>query len=272
MNCAECEKLLPEFACGSLAPAELADVRRHLSSGCQHCAHELERWRETLSALALAAPTQTPPARVRSALLARVRADLQSPVSVARDDALSAPKETRKRAFSWRFATPYIAATLCAIVAGVAAVRWTDQRLETQAALERDFARRMAEARQTFQSPHVRLAAFGRSDSNALIDGQLIWDSVAGEVHFYAFNLGLPSTDSHFELWFVNATGDWISVGQLAPTANGNCTALLDLPSRPTEIVRAVVTEEPNASNTASLARPRGPERMIADFANPPAE
>lgn len=272
MNCAECEKLLSEFACGSLAPDEFAAVRQHLSQGCEHCEEELERWRETLSVLAMTTPSQTPPARLRKALLARVHAELESAIPVARHPSPGGVPATQERSLTWRFAAPYIAATLCAVVAGVAAVRWTDQRLETQAALELDFARRMAEARQTFESPHVRTAAFGSNGANAHIDGQLIWDSVAGEVHFYAFNLGLPATDTHFQLWFVDQAGSWISVGTLAPSESGSCTALLRLPSRPQGIVRTVVTEEPNATVATSPAKPRGPERMIADFERSPAE
>jgi anti-sigma-K factor RskA len=264
MNCADCERLLPDFVSGGLAPAEAAEVRRHLATDCRQCHAEHERWRESFSLLALATSPETPPAGLRRALLDRVRADAASganraPVEVAR------PRAAARR-ISWRAFVPYAAATLCAVMAGVAAVRLADRQVANQAALEQDFQRRMADARKLFPTAELRRASLGKVGGHGEVDGQMVLDSVAGEVHFYADNLGFPATDSHFELWLVDAADHWTSIGRLTPVADGSCSAILAAPAPPAELRRAVVTEEPYGDATPTRTKPAGPERMVADF------
>ncbi|MDZ4783929.1 MAG: anti-sigma factor [Planctomycetia bacterium] len=265
MNCADCERLLPEFASGGLAPAESADVRRHLATECQQCNAEHERWRESFSLFALATPLEAPPSGLRSALLDRVRADAANMTDGGRI-AVAQPLPSGRR-INWRAFIPYAAATLCAVLAGVAAVRLADHQVANQAALEQDFQRRMADAQKLFPTAELRRASLGKVGGHGEVDGQLVFDSVAGEVHFYADNLGFPATDSHFELWLVDAADHWTSIAYLQPAADGSCSALLRAPAGLTEIVRAVVTEEPDRVVMDAAARkPVGPERMVADF------
>jgi len=151
------------------------------------------------------------------------------------------------------------------VLAGVASVRWADRQVASREALQREFQERMAEAQALFPS-HARRAPLARVGVSAA-DGQLVWDSVAGEVHFYAYNLGFPATDSHFELWFVDSAENWTSIAPLQVATDGSCAALLKAPAVATNVDRAVVTEEPNrkAANGAAT-KPAGPQRMVADF------
>jgi hypothetical protein len=152
-------------------------------------------------------------------------------------------------------------------------VYFADQRVVSREVAEREFQQRMAQAQRLFHSANARSALLSKVGATAA-DGQLVWDSVAGEVHFYAYNLGLPATDSHFELWFVDEQGKWTSIGSLQPASDGSCSALLRVDAGRGDILRAVVTEEPNAAPAVDVAmdRPLGPERMVADFAGSTAK
>lgn len=269
MNCEDCEKLLPEFACGATSAADAAEVQRHLADGCERCEKELEFWREAAALVALTTQSIDPPAKLKSALLAKARTTVATPQQEA--ITVVGTRVVTARRGAWRTAIPYIAATLCALMAGVAAVRLADRRLEQQAAAERDFERRMAEARQAFPSQRIRRAALGRVGAPSPADGQIVWDAFTGELHLYAFDLGDAPVGHHFAFWIVTSADEWIPLGKLRSAEDGNCSAIFEVPSRPMEIVRAVITEEPDENaGTAANSHPRGPERMVADFTDRP--
>jgi anti-sigma-K factor RskA len=271
MNCADCERLLPDFVSGGLAPAESAEVRRHLSTECPQCNAEHERWRESFALLALAVPSESPPPGLKRALMDRVRT---SAANISDGDRIAvAQQHSPEWRVNWRDFIPYVAATLCAVMAGVVAVRLADRQVANQAALEQDFQRRMADAQKLFPTAELRRASLGKVGGQGEVDGQLVFDSVAGEVHFYADNLGFPATDSHFELWLVDAADNWTSIAHLQPSTDGSCSALLRAPAGLTNIVRAVVTEElDRVVMDGAAKKPAGPERMVADFGDRAAD
>lgn len=71
-GCAEVRDLLPEFAMGSAAGQERADVLRHLMR-CSQCRRELDGLSRVADDLLLMAPEQEPPAGFEAAVLDRIR-------------------------------------------------------------------------------------------------------------------------------------------------------------------------------------------------------
>ena len=68
------------YALGALSQHEARSFENHLADGCETCRAELESFELTVGALGYTAPDETPPARVRAALLAKV-ANTESPVA-----------------------------------------------------------------------------------------------------------------------------------------------------------------------------------------------
>lgn len=256
MNCEDCQERLLDFACDALAPEEQAKVRAHLATGCHDCQEQLDAWRESCAALALSAPRIEPPAALKGRVLARIReSELPAP-----DPRASASIAAAHKDWNWRAFVPYVAVSICAIAAGIAAVRWTDHRLEQQAALAQEFAQRMREAEESFPSARMRFASHRGAD-DASTACYLLLDPTANELHFHAVNLGVPEAGKRFELWLVSREGSFLRVGTLPADAQGNCAATLPLPPNAQDVVRAVVTEE-SALDTS----PQGPERVSAPF------
>jgi hypothetical protein len=160
-----------------------------------------------------------------------------------------------------------VAASLCAVFAGALAFDWFAGRQSQQAAGVREFDERLAAAQQTFESPRVRLASLDFSDDRAGLAGYLVWDSLAGQVHFWAFDLGPPAPDHAYYLWFVTRNDEWVPAGKL-DVHRGGSSAVVDLPPLPGDLARAVVTEEPSdaAASVESSTKPQGPVRLLADF------
>lgn len=67
--------LIPAYSLGSLDEAELREVGSHLDQ-CERCRAELRAYQEVSGQIALSVPQVDPPARVKSALMANVRAEL----------------------------------------------------------------------------------------------------------------------------------------------------------------------------------------------------
>jgi hypothetical protein len=260
MNCEACRELLADFATETLAPEEMAAVREHLADGCRECHEELDAWRESFAAMALTAPPLDPPASVKRQLLARVRSEETS----RRKDR---PRDGEGFArWNWRTFAPYIAVSICAIAAGIAAVRWTDHRLERQAALRQEFETRMREVEQHFPHSNVRFASNGGATGGGATPFYLLLNAPNNELHFHAFQLGTPAPGKRFHLWLAAREDRFIYVGELRPDADGSCAAVFPLSAPVEDVVRAVVTEE-----TSPAARPTGQERFSAPFSDAPS-
>jgi anti-sigma factor ChrR (cupin superfamily) len=68
------------YALGALSQHEARSFESHLAEGCEPCRAELESFERTVGALGYTAPDETPPVRVRAALLAKV-ANTEPPVA-----------------------------------------------------------------------------------------------------------------------------------------------------------------------------------------------
>jgi anti-sigma factor ChrR (cupin superfamily) len=68
----EITEIVVLYSLGALSQHEARSFETHVSDGCNACRAELESFELTVSALALSAPEEQPPAGVRAALLTRV--------------------------------------------------------------------------------------------------------------------------------------------------------------------------------------------------------
>ena len=75
----EAREFAAHYALGTLPAAETTDYERHLEDGCALCVQELREMEATSSELALIAPPEAPPPRLREKLLELVRLDAARP-------------------------------------------------------------------------------------------------------------------------------------------------------------------------------------------------
>jgi hypothetical protein len=155
---------------------------------------------------------------------------------------------------------------LCAIGAGMFLVGWQSASDSRDAARAREFEEQLAGARRTFDSPQVRFAALDFSTSHAGMDGYIVLDPLARQIHFVALDLGAPAAGHGYQLWLVTRGEKWVPVGALNVDGSGNALAVVDLPALSAEVLRAEVTEEPLGTATDTSSECRGRVRLSADF------
>jgi anti-sigma-K factor RskA len=245
MNCAEYRDLLAEYHLGNL-PAETArEVRAHCAA-CAECRRELQETAEAFALLAVAEPGAPPAPSLKASLLARIQVD--------RADALPRPVPRRGlRRATWSVA---LAAGLAAVFAGFATARWT-RSLKEQSAPG-------IATRPQLIAPPVRFAALLAPAGQKGATGYVVWDSLAGELQFFAEQLASPAPGNIYRAWFVRDDGTWAQAGELHPSASGACQAKFPLPQDSGSLRRIVVTESP-----ANVDGPHGTLRMSAELARP---
>jgi hypothetical protein len=268
MKCADCQDVLAEFALDSLPPEESGRVAEHLAQGCTNCQQHLDDVRAAWAALVGTLPPAQPPAHIKADLLARVHDDL-APCSIRRGIALTPEPEPvtlsgadRKMQVGWRWQSmlPYIAATLCGIAAGY----WFARGATFDSALIGRYEAQLLQAERTFGAPQMRFAALHLSENLPEIRGYLIWDSVAAELHVYAFDLGAPPEGSVYRFWLVTDSL-WTPAGDLAVQPDGVCATVIKLPALEKPVSRVVVTTEPD-NGTRADATAHGPIQLVGEF------
>jgi len=247
MNCAEYRDLLVEYHLGNLAAEPARQVRAHCAA-CAECQRELDQTAEALSLLALAETGKPPAPAFKAALLARIQAKQASML----------PQPAQRRALrqaTWGLA---LAAGMAAVFAGFTASRWgrslQDPSLPGVA------------TRPPLNAPPVRFAALLSPAGQQAATGYVVWDSLAGELHFFAEQLAPPMPGNLYRAWFVRDDGLWTAAGELQPNAAGACLAKFPLPKNSAGLRRIVVTESP-----ADVDGPHGALRMAAEL-SPPGE
>jgi hypothetical protein len=284
MNCEQCQQLLPDYILDLLTPERAAEVEWHvfgraddISSGrCESCCLQLAQGQEAVASLAMTLPPESPPARIKQTLLQQVRHErlnerrtrtvLERP-EVSRSLPESKPV-SRRHSHRWAL-LPYAAAAVCAALAGVAVVRWSDHQAGTRAALVREFEEKLENARQSFPTQQITLAALDPLDDPSRIGGYVIWDRVASHVHVFVFDLRPPAKGHAYRFWYLDRSEQWIPGGDLGSTGDGVYGAVLDAPPNETVVVRGVITEEPLGADAA--APPQEAMRLSADLAVPTA-
>ncbi|ACU72856.1 conserved hypothetical protein [Catenulispora acidiphila DSM 44928] len=119
----EVHSLTGAYVCHALEPAERAAFERHLAQ-CATCAQEVAELQETAALLA-SATAQTPPARLKTAVDARIAVTRQIPPIIVHAPARPAVTRPKRR---WFTALGWGLAVSLAAVTAVLGVRMDDQQ------------------------------------------------------------------------------------------------------------------------------------------------
>jgi anti-sigma-K factor RskA len=218
--------LLGGYVLGSLEPAEMDEMRRHVA-GCPHCGPE-SRKLETLPALLDSIePADVPPPTLSPETEERV---LDRFARERLRDAQPARSGRRRRLTFPRFAA--LAAT-CAVAAVLALVVLAEDEDSSHAYASAQLA---------------PVAASSTASASAWAE-----DVPAGtRVRLNA--RGLPAKRM-YELWCIRADGHWVSGGTFRTAANGRAEAMLTAAVRPGDYHVMVVTRHNDGKHGPALLR-----------------
>lgn len=248
------------YALGALDGEEKQALEAHVRV-CTECAGEVKAARQRVALLGLAAPVQSPPARVKEELLRRARAE-RGPAKVG-----AVREEARKRGFGFGWLTPAfgVAAVVFAALAGVFWSRDTRdvqriQALEGQLAQvqthSQEIARASEETNELLEMPGTERVAMMPQPGMVAGRGGVLYNAKMGMVACAGWLPAAPSGKS-YQLWLVPKAGKPMS---LHVFGNGEWTEPMEMHVTPgTQALAFAVTEEPEGG----MPQPTGPKVLV---------
>ena len=222
MTCAERRDLLLLYAAGTLEPAEQAELRAHLATGCPVCAGALAEAEALVAQVANAIAPVAPPAGALDKLMARVAAPA-SPRSIR-----PAPRRP-------------LLAPLLAAAAAVAV---------TSAAFL--FATR--DARRLWTSGDVATIALA-SPTQPSAKGQVLWDREHASWRLTVAKLATPQAGREYELWFIPKGCSPIRAKTFGVGQDGRAMLVVDVPASVGPGAVAAITDEPLGGTDAPTGK-----------------
>ncbi len=245
------EEELDLYALGAFDGEELQGLESHLRS-CPECERKLEEARGRMALLALAAPRQQAPGRVKERLMARI-AGRPSVLPVERP------------AVIWRLGVPVLAGVSLVLAVFAANLRTRNNELARRVAdleaerqttqVELSRARAVAELLTAPDTIRVTLVA---GEARPVPQGKALYHPQRGLI-FYAANLPALPSGKTYQLWLVPVQGNPISAGIFQTDVHGNGEVVL--PALPSGVIAKAfaVTIEP----AGGLPQPSGPKVLI---------
>lgn len=241
MTCEELRNEYELYALGLSEGAEREELEAHLGRKCPQCGPGVSAALETVTAMALLAEPETPPARLRRRVMAAVGVEV----------------ETRGW-FSWQVLLP-AAVALGALLLWVQSRSQLDERQTELAQARAQVAQQAEELGQLrpvlafLNQPDTKLVNFG-AGAPAPPKGSILVNPRTG-VLVMASNLPVLGPDRTYQLWLIPKGGAPQPAGLFRSAANG--TALYSRPGAVAADTAAVaVSVEPVAGSTAPTTTP----------------
>jgi anti-sigma-K factor RskA len=249
MNCEDCCSLLVDYSLAHLEPANEAEVRAHLDTGCTQCNAALDELHEAWGTLAVELPATEPTSRVADELFARIQSERPAPAEV------SFPIRSRARQYAVALAA------LAAMLVGVAVFPAVMRLLPVY--------NRVADGEQPGAwgnsagepDEQIRPVLFLSTDGLDEPAIAAVWDVAAHEWHLFSLRLPPTAADRCYQLWFQWQSGEFTSAGTFTVDATGTGGAVIDLPADTDGIEGVRITLEPTGGST----EPGGAVQFSAD-------
>ncbi len=247
-------ELVAPYVLGALEPDEIDLVESHLAH-CATCRALVDEQRRVVSTLPYLAEPQPVPARARTQLMARARADVE-PVS------LPQTRASRLKSFllpSGR--TGWIAAASAAALALVFAVNSFQMQSEMDRAAE-EASEERANIAEMVQSPGGWMTSLEGGAAGA--GGGIIVDPTTNRAIMVVDGLEQPQDDHAYVVWMVDEqNGEHLNVGNLLVDEDGRGQLYITAPGALASYEGMMITEELEAANVAG---PSGDQVMAATF------
>lgn len=190
----EVHSLTGAYVCHALEPAEREAFERHLAE-CPTCVQEVAELRETAALLASAA-AETPPARLKAAVDARIAVTRQIPPIIDHAPARQAAPRPRRR---WFAGLGYGLAAGMAVVVAVLGVRLNDQQNQIDQARDRSTTISALLAAPDVHTDSVTVSTGG--------SGRVLVSRSRDEAAITVSGLSQLSPGKVYQLWMMGPSG-----------------------------------------------------------------
>src|ERR1700728_650490 len=250
------------YALGALDGEERLELEAHVRS-CDGCAREIDAARQRVALLALAAPAAAPPARVREALMRKVRAES---VPEGHRGGADAKLQARERTSGWGWLTPAFGLATVLFAALAAAIWMKDVRdsrrvheLQAQLALAQtrslEIARAADETDKLLGTPGTVRVALTPMPGMPAGRAGVLYNAKMGMVACAGWLPAAPAGKS-YQLWLVPMEGKPMPLRVFA----GEWNEAMTLHVTPgTQAKAFAVTEEPQGG----MPWPTGPKVLV---------
>jgi len=245
------EEDLDLYALGALDREEAQELASHLEA-CPECMQKLGEARARVALLALAAPPQEAPRRVKQRLLKQIAGE-------------RAGQRPSRLAVFWPWAAPALAALSLVLAVWAVALRTENNELHRQARelqgkqqmMHSELTRARA-VRELLTAPDTVKVSLVAGEAHPAPQGKVFYHPRRGLL-FYAANLPALPSGKTYQLWLVPTQGNPISAGIFQTDAHGNGEVLL--PQLPAGVAAKAfaVTLEP----AGGVPQPTGPKVLV---------
>jgi len=245
------EEDLDLYALGALESEEAQELASHLEV-CPECTQKLKEAHARVALLALAAPSQEAPRRVKERLLRQIAGR-------------RAEQPPARRALFWRWAAPALAAVLLVLAVWVVALRTENSELYRQVrglegkqqTMEAELTRARA-VLELLTAPDTAKVTLVAGEAHPAPQGKVFYHPQKGLL-FYVANLPALPSGKTYQLWLVPTQGNPISAGTFQTDTHGNGEVLL--PQLPAGVAAKAfaVTVEP----AGGVPQPTGPKVLV---------
>ena len=239
------------YALGALDTEEAQELASHLEA-CPECMQKLQQARTRVALLALAAPPQEVPSRVKERLLKRIAGR-------------RAEQHPARRAMFWQWAAPALAALSLVLAVWAMALRTENSELSRQVhelqAIQQTMNAELTRTRSVLElltAPDTAKVTLVAGEAHPAPQGKVFYHPRRGLL-FYAANLPALPSGKTYQLWLVPTQGNPISAGIFQTDAHGNGEVLL--PQLPAGVAAKAfaVTLEP----AGGVPQPTGPKVLV---------
>lgn len=244
------------YALGAVDASERATLDALMTSDAEF-RREVDRYREVVGLMGLAAPTRVAPTGLRQ----RILADATAVRSITSRSAVTPASRGTARRIS--AVLPWLAAAASLGVAVFSSSRLRDSRTAL-----RDLSGELAAAQTAIASKDSTIAAFLGPDVRvvSLSEGQqrpsarVYWNANKGVFIVTAFNVPRAPDGRTYQLWAIVKGRNPISIGTFNTDASGRATIVVPVNaelSQLTSIDLAGITQEPQGGSMQPTEQPR---------------
>ena len=260
------------YALGALDENERVSFEEHLAS-CDICAAEVRELKDVAALLATAAPSVTPPARLRDRILSDARA--VRPIATATATATPSETSTSPRARDmargapagrrWSTLVPWLAAAAAVVVAV-----YLGQQSRSERSARASAEQALASARLTLDSTGSALArrdsliallvspdvqAVSVSGSGPAPSAKYFFDRRARRIVIVASSLPPAAQGRTYQLWGIESGKPPVSLGTFNTDSSGHALASVAVPAG-LRIAVTAVTDEPSGGSPQPTTTP----------------
>ncbi len=244
------------YALGAMPVGEASEYVRHLEDeDCAVCRKAVTELQSVMSLVVSTLPVHDPSPALKARLLEQAQGTrhARTPFSPA-----------KRRWIDW--AAGVTAAAVLVLLAAVMSDNAELRRLRdvltariSELQAQNDEQRLLVA---TLSSSDVRVVNLAGQGSTPAATGRIFWNQAKGRWLFYVYSLPPAPDERSFQLWFVPAGGNPVSVSVFNTQPDGSAALDIPVPGNLSDLMAAAVTTEP----AGGVPQPTGPFALLGSL------